>query len=95
MLRVRLPGDRAQRFGRTQLLLRRQYGQDVQDSEELLESAIHATKISGTIVYSTCTLRRKKMKVVMEMLRRFPDQIEVVDPREEGWRLGLGYDAGD
>ncbi len=62
--------------------------------KELLESAIHATKIGGTIVYSTCTLTPEENEgVVLEMLRRFPDQIEVVDPREEG--LGLGFGLGE
>ena len=62
--------------------------------KELLESAIHSTKIGGTIVYATCTLTPEENEgVVMEMLRRFPDQIEVVDPREEDLELG-GWDMG-
>lgn len=50
---------------------------------ELLEAAIDATKIGGIIVYSTCTLTpEENEETIASMLRRFPDQIEVVDPRE-------------
>lgn len=49
---------------------------------QLLESAIHSTKVGGYIVYSTCTLTPEENEgVVLSMLERFPDQIEVVDPR--------------
>ncbi len=49
---------------------------------ELLEAAIDATKVGGIIVYSTCTLTpEENEEAVSSMLRRFPDQLEVVDPR--------------
>src|SRR3989338_4451154 len=51
---------------------------------ELLEAAIHATKVGGTIVYSTCTLTPEENEgVVLNMLNKFVDQLEVVDPREQ------------
>jgi 16S rRNA (cytosine1407-C5)-methyltransferase len=50
---------------------------------ELLEAAIDATKVGGIIVYSTCTLTpEENEEVISSMLRKFPDQVEVVDPRE-------------
>ncbi len=49
---------------------------------QLLESAIHSTKVGGRIIYSTCTLTPEENEgVIFGMLERFPDQIEVVDPR--------------
>lgn len=49
---------------------------------QLLESAIHATKVGGRIIYSTCTLTPEENEgVILQMLERFPDQLEVVDPR--------------
>lgn len=48
---------------------------------ELLESAIHAAKIGGRIVYSTCTLTpEENEEVVASMLAKFPDDIEVIHP---------------
>lgn len=50
---------------------------------QLLESAIHAAKVGGTIVYSTCTLTPEENEgVILEMLQKFEDRIAVVDPRE-------------
>lgn len=50
---------------------------------ELLESAIHACKVGGRIVYSTCTLTPEENEgVVMSMLQKFPGMLEVVDPTE-------------
>ncbi len=49
---------------------------------ELLEAAIHAAKTGGLIVYSTCTLTpEENEEVVLSMLKKFPGQVEVVDPR--------------
>ncbi len=55
---------------------------------ELLESAIHATKVGGRIVYSTCTLTPEENEgVVLSILNKYCDQLKVVDPRGED--LGL------
>ncbi len=49
---------------------------------QLLESAIHSAKVGGRIVYSTCTLTPEENEgTVMQILERFKDQIELVDPR--------------
>lgn len=49
---------------------------------QLLESAIHAAKVGGRIVYSTCTLTPEENEsIVLQMIERFPTQIEVLDPR--------------
>ena len=49
--------------------------------KELLESAVHAAKVGGTIVYSTCTLTPEENEmVVLQTLNKFSDQLEVVDP---------------
>jgi 16S rRNA (cytosine1407-C5)-methyltransferase len=51
---------------------------------ELLEAAIHATKVGGRIVYSTCTLTpEENEEVILSMLEKFPGQLEAVDPRTE------------
>ncbi|MSR86867.1 NOL1/NOP2/sun family putative RNA methylase [Candidatus Peribacteria bacterium] len=51
---------------------------------ELLESAVHACKVGGRIVYSTCTLTpEENEEVVRSILNKFCDQLEVVDPRTE------------
>jgi len=50
---------------------------------ELLESAVHACKVGGRIVYSTCTLTPEENEsVVLHMLNKFSDQLEVVHPRD-------------
>jgi 16S rRNA (cytosine1407-C5)-methyltransferase len=49
---------------------------------ELLEAAIHAVKVGGRIVYSTCTLTPEENEgVVHSMLKKFEGRMEVVDPR--------------
>ncbi len=48
---------------------------------QLLESAIHAAKTGGRIVYSTCTLTpEENEEVVRHILNKFCDQLAVVDP---------------
>lgn len=50
--------------------------------KELLEAAVHACKIGGRIVYSTCTLApEENEEVVMSILQKFP-QLSIVDPNE-------------
>lgn len=50
---------------------------------ELLESAVHATKIGGRIVYSTCTLTpEENEEVVLSILNKFSTQLQVIDPRK-------------
>ena len=51
---------------------------------ELLEAAVHACKIGGRIVYSTCTLTpEENEELVRSILNKFSTQLEVVDPRIE------------
>jgi len=57
---------------------------------QLLESAVHAAKVGGRIVYSTCTLTPEENEgVVMEILQKFGDRLSVVAPEERvatgGW----------
>ncbi len=48
---------------------------------ELLESAVHACKVGGRIVYSTCTLTpEENEEVVQSILAKFSDQLEVLNP---------------
>lgn len=48
---------------------------------ELLESAVHACKVGGRIVYSTCTLTpEENEEVVLSILNKFSTQLEVIDP---------------
>lgn len=52
---------------------------------ELLESAVHAAKVGGIIVYSTCTLSPEENEsVVLNILNKYVDQLEAVHPREFG-----------
>jgi len=58
-------------------------GKNAKLQRELLESAVHATKIGGRIVYSTCTLTPEENEdVVFSALSKFPGKLEVVDPRK-------------
>ncbi len=51
----------------------------------LLESAIHSAKVGGRIVYSTCTLTPEENEaVILHMLNKFSDQLELLDPRALG-----------
>lgn len=51
--------------------------------KELLEAAIHACKVGGRVVYSTCTLTpEENEEVVQYILQKFQDQIEILDPRK-------------
>lgn len=48
---------------------------------ELLESAVHACKVGGRIVYSTCTLTpEENEEVVRSVLNKFSTQLVVLDP---------------
>ncbi len=72
-------------------------GKNAKLQRELLEAAIHATKVGGRIVYSTCTLTpEENEEVVLAILRKFPEQLEVIDPREIGnlgtFELGKAID---
>ncbi len=52
---------------------------------QLLEAAIHATKVGGRIVYSTCTLTPEENEaIIFSVLQRFGDCLEVLDPRKDG-----------
>jgi len=49
--------------------------------KELLESAIHATKVGGRIVYSTCTMTpEENEEVIAYVLNKFSDQVTPLDP---------------
>jgi 16S rRNA (cytosine1407-C5)-methyltransferase len=49
---------------------------------ELLEAAVHACKVGGRIVYSTCTLTPEENEdIVRSILNKFSAQLEIVDPR--------------
>lgn len=49
---------------------------------ELLTAAVHACKVGGTVVYSTCTLTpEENEEVVLSILNDFKGQLEIVDPR--------------
>lgn len=59
---------------------------------QLLEAAIHAAKTGGRIVYSTCTLTPEENEaVVLALLNKFSDQLEVVHPKE-ALPTGLNWD---
>lgn len=51
---------------------------------QLLESAIHAAKVGGRIVYSTCTLTPEENEgVVLQVLKTFGERVTVVAPEGE------------
>ena len=58
---------------------------------QLLESAVHAAKVGGRIVYSTCTLTPEENEmVVRDILNKYCDQLTVVNPRKmknEKWEM--------
>lgn len=61
---------------------------------QLLEAAVHAAKVGGRIVYSTCTLTPEENEgVVLEILNKFSDQLEVIHPKE-ALPSGLNCDMG-
>jgi 16S rRNA (cytosine1407-C5)-methyltransferase len=52
---------------------------------QLLEAAVHACKVGGRIVYSTCTLTPEENEgTILSILSRFPDQLRVVNPEDLG-----------
>lgn len=56
---------------------------------QLLEAAIHAAKVGGRIVYSTCTLTPEENEaVVLSILEKFGDCLQVIDPRDDGVKSG-------
>lgn len=63
---------------------------------ELLESAVHACKVGGRIVYSTCTLTpEENEEVVLSILNKFSTQLVVIDPREiQSGKLKVQSDEG-
>ncbi|WP_238493385.1 16S rRNA (cytosine(1407)-C(5))-methyltransferase RsmF [Pantoea ananatis] len=49
-----------------------------QTQRDLIESAFHALKPGGTLVYSTCTLNQiENQQVVAWLLARYPDAVEI------------------
>jgi len=51
---------------------------------QLLEAAIHAAKVGGTVVYSTCTLTPEENEgVVLQILKTFGDRVTVEKPEGE------------
>lgn len=51
---------------------------------QLLESAIHAAKVGGTVVYSTCTLTPEENEgVVLQILKAFGGRVTVEAPQGE------------
>ncbi len=56
---------------------------------ELLEAAVHAAKVGGRIVYSTCTLTpEENEEVVRSILNKFSEQLVVIGP--EKWSVASG-----
>lgn len=52
--------------------------------KNLLESAIHAAKVGGRIVYSTCTLTPEENEaVLLSLLEKYQGKVEVVDVGNE------------
>lgn len=50
---------------------------------DLLEAAVHATRVGGRIVYSTCTLTPEENEmVVASILNKFSTQLRVVHPQD-------------
>ncbi|MBI2523955.1 hypothetical protein HYW11_01935 [Candidatus Peregrinibacteria bacterium] len=48
---------------------------------QLLEAAIHAAKVGGRIVYSTCTLTPEENEgVVFSVREKYHDQLKIMDP---------------
>ncbi|MFX8976538.1 hypothetical protein ABTN19_19290, partial [Acinetobacter baumannii] len=46
---------------------------------ELIDSAFHALRPGGTLVYSTCTLNREEnQSVVQWLLSRYPQAVEIL-----------------
>ncbi len=55
--------------------------------QELLEAALHALKVGGRLIYSTCTLTPEENEgVVSWLLQRYEGRVKVLDPRT----LGIG-----
>jgi 16S rRNA (cytosine1407-C5)-methyltransferase len=53
--------------------------QIAETQRELIDSAFHALRPGGTLVYSTCTLNREENEEVVQwLLARYPQAVEVL-----------------
>ena len=65
--------------------------------KQLLEAAIHATKVGGRIVYSTCTLTpEENEEVILSVLQKFEGAVEIENGKlkmeNDSWNLDIARD---